>query len=103
MEVLSSSGQLSHLYKHSPGRLSFLYGGVAHIAPKQDFARGPMQIDLVRSRALPAEAERPIAEEVAFEDPPRPGELFFEAGLALAIPLTLALVVNIVLMACGIG
>jgi hypothetical protein len=62
-----------------------------------------MHSELVQSGWLLSESERSVSSEVAFADvPPRPGELFRQVALALAIPLVLALIANLVLSACGI-
>jgi hypothetical protein len=59
-----------------------------------------MQTDLVHRRVA-SETERPVSAGELTTSPPRPGELFFQAGRALAIPLALALIANVVLIAYG--
>jgi len=62
-----------------------------------------MRTDLVTSRRLRDEAEQPASVGEVLDDPPRAAELFFQAGLALAIPLALAVITGVVLLACGIS
>ncbi|HYM16932.1 MAG TPA: hypothetical protein VEU06_00085 [Micropepsaceae bacterium] len=62
-----------------------------------------MRTDLVHPRRLRDEAENSVSGGEFPDDPPRAGELCFQAGLALAIPLALAIIANLVLIACGLS